>query len=81
MTHKTQILAASFAAVLALFAASSAEAAIRHMVQVYKTMQVTTQDGRKLDLEVVKMNGHMMVLVPEDAMPDFFHQQLFKRAR
>jgi hypothetical protein len=59
-----------------LFAAVNAQAApaMKHV----KMMQMTLEDGSKLDLEVVKMHGKMMVLVPEDRMPDVFHQQMLK---
>jgi hypothetical protein len=59
-----------------LFVAVNAQAApaMKHV----KMMQMTLEDGSKLDLEVVKMHGKMMVLVPEDRMPDVFHQQMLK---
>jgi hypothetical protein len=75
----SNVVAPVLAGAFTFFALTSAEAATRHMVEVVKTMEVTTQAGRKINLDVVEMNGHMMVLVPEDAVPDFFHQKIFKK--
>jgi hypothetical protein len=34
-------------------------------------------DGKTATVYVVKMNGHVMVAIPEENIPDALHQQLF----
>ncbi len=77
MTIKTKFAAASVAAVLALSGASAAYAACD--MKVMHHMMVTTQSGKQMSLDVVKTDGHMTVLVPEDTAPDVFHQMVFRR--
>jgi hypothetical protein len=73
MTIKTKFAAVSVAAVLALSAVSTAYAAC-HMTVMHH-MTVKTQSGTEVSLEVVKMGGHMMVLVPDDlASKVFFYR-------
>ncbi|MHB8883988.1 MAG: hypothetical protein ACYC5H_02675 [Methylovirgula sp.] len=74
MTIKTKFAAVSVAAALALSAASTAYAAC-HM-KVMHHMAVTTDSGKQLSLEVVKMDGHMMILVPAGMAPDIFHRKV-----
>jgi hypothetical protein len=77
MAIKTKLAAVSVAAVLAASAASTAFAAC-HM-RIMHHMTVTTDSGKEMSLEVVKIDGHMMVLVPEGDAPDVFHQKPFTR--
>lgn len=77
MTIRTKLATASVAALLGLFAVSAADAACR--MHVMHHMKVTTQSGKQISLDVVKFNGHMMALVPEEDTPDYLHQRLFRR--
>ncbi|MGO9675547.1 MAG: hypothetical protein ACLPSF_15505 [Methylocella sp.] len=65
----------------AVLTAATAEA--KHMMQVemVKSQEVTLADGGKATVYVVKMNGHTMVAIPEDKIPDALHQQLFTVGR
>jgi hypothetical protein len=71
-----RLLTAALVTAAVLFAAT-AEA--KHMMQVemVKSQEVTMTDGSKATVYVVKMNGHTMVAIPEDKIPDALHQQLF----
>jgi len=66
------------------FAATNANAAAMHhhhhrmMVEMMDHTTATLNDGTKLDVDVVKMNGHMMVAIPADELPDYLHQQIFR---
>lgn len=72
------VLAASLAfAGLGLTAASPAFA--KHAPGYVKMMHVTMEDGTTHDYEVVKMHGHMMVLVPETDVYEVLHQKVFKK--
>ncbi|WP_374310000.1 hypothetical protein [Methylocella sp.] len=57
-------------------AAAGAQAKMME-VDVMKTQEVTFPDGTKGTVYVVKMNGHMMVALPDDKTPDVLRQQLF----
>lgn len=77
MTLRTKCAAASVAALLGLFAVSTADAACR--MHVVHHMTVTTHSGKQMSPDVVDYNGHMMALVPENDAPDIFHQMVFRR--
>jgi hypothetical protein len=62
---------------MTVFAANGAQA--QHAAGFVKMMHVSMQDGSALDLEVVNVDGHMMVLVPEDKVYDALHQTPFKK--
>ncbi|MFZ0559930.1 MAG: hypothetical protein WAN31_02710 [Methylovirgula sp.] len=84
MNIRTKIAAAAAATTLALLVASSASAtmehmtAMHHMVTVMESTMATMKDGTKLHVEVVKMNGRTMVMIPAEDLPDYLHQQIFK---
>jgi hypothetical protein len=46
-------------------------------VEMMRAATATMTDGTKLHVEIVKMNGHTMVAIPMDDLPDYLHQQLF----
>jgi hypothetical protein len=71
---KRLITAAFVAAAMFAFAA---EAKMME-VEMLKSQEVTLADGTKTTVYVVKMDGHTMVALPEDKIPDALHQQLFK---
>lgn len=50
-------------------------------VEMVKSQEVTMADGSKATVYVVKMEGHTMVAIPEDKIPDALHQQLFTVGR
>jgi EAL domain-containing protein (putative c-di-GMP-specific phosphodiesterase class I) len=82
MNVKATIAAGSLA--LALFASSNANAAMamshhhhRTSVEMMGHTTATLNDGTKLDVDIVKMDGHMMVAIPADELPDYLHQQIF----
>jgi hypothetical protein len=81
MNVKATIAAGSLA--LALFASASANAAAMHhhhrmSVEMMGHTTATLNDGTKLDVDIVKMDGHMMVAIPADELPDYLHQQIFR---
>lgn len=91
MNLRTKIAAASAATALTLLVATSASAAEDHMaghhmmahhhmmtVEMMGHTTATMNDGTKLNVDIVKMNGHMMVMIPEGDLPDYLHQQIFK---
>jgi hypothetical protein len=85
MNIKTKIAAISAAAAVALLVASSADAAHHHhhmmKVEMMGHTTATMNDGTKLDVDIVKVNGHMMVMIPAEELPDYLHQQIFKVGR
>jgi hypothetical protein len=80
MNIKATLAAGSLA--LALFASSNANAAMHHhhsmTVEMMGHTTATLNDGTKLDVDIVKMDGHMMVAIPANELPDYLHQQIFK---
>jgi hypothetical protein len=60
---------------------ASAPAFAKHAPGYVKMMHVTTDDGTTHDYEVVKMHGHMMVLVPEDEVLEALHQKVFRKTQ
>jgi hypothetical protein len=81
MNVKATIAAGSLA--LALFASTGANAAAMHhhhrmSVEMMGHTTATLNDGTKLDVDIVKMDGHMMVAIPADELPDYLHQQIFR---
>lgn len=72
-----RLLTAALVTAAVLFAATAE--AKKHMMEVemVKSQEVTMTDGSKATVYVVKMNGHTMVAIPEDKIPDALHQQLF----
>jgi hypothetical protein len=80
MNVKATVAAVSLA--LALVASSSAGAATRHhhhmSVEMMGHTTATLNDGTKLDVDIVKMNGHMMIAIPAEELPDYLHQQIFR---
>ncbi|PNG26627.1 hypothetical protein CR492_07460 [Methylocella silvestris] len=72
-----RLIPAAFLGATLLFAASAVEAKMMK-VELVKQQEVTLADGKKVTVYVVKMDGHMMVAMPESSIPDALHQQLFK---
>lgn len=60
--------------------AVAAEAKKMMQVEMVKSQEVT-MDGKKATVYVVKMNGHTMIAIPEENIPDALHQQLFTVGR
>ena len=80
MNVKATIAAGSLA--LALFVSTDANAAMHHhhhrmSVEMMGHTTATLNDGTKLNVDIVKMNGHVMVAIPADELPDYLHQQIF----
>ena len=73
-----RLITAALVTAAVLFAAT-AEAKHGKMmrVEMVKSQEVTMDGGKKATVYVVKMDGHVMVAIPEDAIPDALHQQLF----
>ncbi len=67
MTINRRFVVATAAAAMTLFTVSFAEAAHRH-----HTMTVKTNDGKEVTLQVMRMHGQEMVLVPMDMAPHVF---------
>jgi len=61
--------------------ATVSPALAKHAPGYVKMMHVAMDDGTTHDYEVVKMHGHMMVLVPEDEVYEALHQKVFKKTQ
>ena len=46
-------------------------------VEMMRNTMATMKDGTKLHVQVIKMNGHMMVVIPMADLPDYLRQQIF----
>jgi len=77
MSVRTRIAAVALLCAFAGAPVSSAFAA--HAPGYVKMMHVSMDDGTTRDYEVVKMHGHMMVLVPETDIYEALHQKVFKK--
>ncbi len=79
MNVKATLAACSLAFALATTGASAATHHHHRMsVEMMGHTTATLNDGTKLDVDIVKMNGHMMVAIPADELPDYLHQQIFR---
>lgn len=65
------------AAVLFAVGAEAAKHGKMMRVEVMKSQEATMENGSKATVYIVKMNGHTMVAIPEEGIPDALHQQLF----
>jgi hypothetical protein len=75
MKVKTRIIAVA----IGLLMASSAYAVnVQEVVQMITHTDLVMQDGTKMHADVVKMHGHMYVMIPVDSLPDYLHQQVAK---
>jgi hypothetical protein len=75
MKFRTRIVAVS----IGLLMASSAYAVnVQEVVQMITHTDLVMQDGTKMHADIVKMHGHMYVMIPVDALPDYLHQQVLK---
>jgi hypothetical protein len=75
MKVKTRIIAVA----IGLLMASSAYAVnVQEVVQMITHTDLVMQDGTKMHADVVKMHGHMYVMIPVDSLPDYLHQQITK---
>ena len=83
MNVKATLAACSLVFALAATGADAASMHHHHHVMVDMMGHTTAmlKDGTKLDVDVVKMNGHMMVAIPADELPDYLHQQIFRVQR
>jgi len=76
-----KITAISAAVAVALLLGSAAYAAHRHhrvSVEIMGHTTATLNDGTTLDVDIVRMGGHIMVMIPRDELPDYLHQQVFR---
>ncbi len=46
-------------------------------VEMYHSSMATMKDGTKLHVQVIKMNGRMMIAIPMADLPDYLRQQIF----
>ncbi len=75
MRAKAKIIAVS----IGLLMASSAYAVnVSEVVQMITHTDLVMQDGTKMHADIVKMHGHMYVMIPVDNLPDYLHQQVTK---
>ncbi len=73
---------AALAACLAITVLAPVAAYAKHhhyfaRVEVMRSTIATMKDGTRLHVQVVKMNGHMMVAIPMHDLPDYLRQQIF----
>jgi hypothetical protein len=77
---KKRLLTATISALAVLMFAAGAQARSHHggktCVEILKSKDVMMDKG-KAHVFVVNMNGHEMVAIPADMIPDPLHQQLF----
>ena len=77
---KKRLLVAAMSSIAVLLFAAGAQAKYHHgsrtCVEVLKAKGVMMDKG-KAHVFVVNMNGHMMVAIPAEMIPDPLHQQLF----
>lgn len=67
------------AVAMGLSMASAAYATnIQEYVQMVTHADLVMSDGTKMHADVVKMHGHMYVMIPVDDLPDYLHQQVLK---
>lgn len=72
---KTGIIAAA----VGLLLTSSAYAVnVQEVVQMITHTDLVMHDGTTMHADIVKMNGHMYVMIPVDSLPDYLHQQVLK---
>jgi hypothetical protein len=72
---KARIIAVS----VGLLMASSAYAVnVQEVVQMITHTDLVMTDGTKMHTDVVKMHGHMYVMISVDDLPDYLHQQITK---
>ena len=73
-------LRATIAAVATgLLITSSAYAVnISETVRMITHTDLVMQDGTKMHADIVKMHGHMYVMIRVDDLPDYLHQQVLK---
>jgi hypothetical protein len=73
MKFRARIIAVS----AGLLMASSAYAVnVQEVVQMITHTDLVMTDGTKMHADVVKMHGHMYVMIPVDDLPDYLHQQI-----
>jgi hypothetical protein len=64
---------------MGLLMASSAYAVnVQEVVRMITHTDLVMSDGTKMHADIVKMHGHMYVMIPVDDLPDYLHQQVLK---
>ncbi len=61
-----------------LISASAYAVNVQEVVQMITHTDLVMQDGTKMHADVVKMHGHMYVMIRVDDLPDYLHQQILK---
>lgn len=75
----TKIKAGIIAAAMGLAMSTSAFAVnVQEVVQMITGTDLVMTDGTKMHADIVKMHGHMYVMIPVDSLPDYLHQQVTK---
>ncbi len=81
MNVKATLAACSLAFALAATGASAATHHHHRMsVEMMGHTTATLNDGTKLDVDIMQMGGHLMIAIPDDELPDYLHQQIFKKS-
>lgn len=79
MNMRSRIATVASAAALSIAVASSAYAVnVSEVVRMITHTDLVMQDGTKMHADIVKMHGHMYVMIPVDDLPDYLHQQVTK---
>ncbi len=79
MNMRSRIATVAGAAALSIAVASSASAVnVSEVVRMITHTDLVMQDGTKMHADIVKMHGHMYVMIPVDDLPDYLHQQVTK---
>ncbi len=75
----TKVRARIIAVAIGLLMTSSAYAVnVQEVVQMITHTDLVMSDGTKMHADIVKMHGHMYVMIPVDDLPDYLHQQVTK---
>lgn len=79
MNMRSRIATVASAAALSIAVASSAYAVnVSEVVRMITHTDLVMQDGTKMHADIVKMHGHMYVMIRVDDLPDYLHQQVSK---
>jgi hypothetical protein len=77
--YNMKVRARIVAVAIGLLMTSSAYAVnVQEVVRMITHTDLVMQDGTKMHADIVKMHGHMYVMVLVDDLPDYLHQQVTK---
>jgi len=66
------------AVAIGLLITSGAYAGVQEYIDMFSHTDLVMNDGTKMHADIVKMHGHMYVMIRVDDLPDYLHQQVLK---